>query len=244
MSCSHKILKSKRSIEIDTIDNNRLVNKTYLVKPLTIEESTVITETEISQARNKLKRFTLDSKPPGPTQTNTLKQLSELKEQTSRSHKHSSILENNNAGREDGLSVQDLSMITANKTQIEPKEDQFNTVLYKKVTFDWGGYYEGEWINGLPDGYGSAQDKAGVYYRGEWYKGAKHGKGEEDYPKGGTYEGDFLDGRRHGRGVLHSSNGVVYSGDFFHDRMTGRGKISIYYLIKPSTSLNLALVEF
>ena len=37
--------------------------------------------------------------------------------------------------------------------------------------------YEGDWIKGLPNGYGKYINQDGSYYIGQWKNSLKHGKG-------------------------------------------------------------------
>ena len=64
------------------------------------------------------------------------------------------------------------------------------------------GVYDGELVDGIPNGKGSSINVKGVRYSGEWKNGLYHGNGKVTLPCGETYEGGFEKGLRHGKGVI------------------------------------------
>lgn len=68
--------------------------------------------------------------------------------------------------------------------------------------FDDGGYYKGEWINGIMEGKGTMYVVGVEKYTGEFKGGKYNGYGRMDYPDGGYYEGTWKDSERHGMGKL------------------------------------------
>lgn len=53
------------------------------------------------------------------------------------------------------------------------------------------------------------------FYDGEWKDGKPHGFGYRHYLSGATYEGDWLYGRRHGSGIFKwADDQEVYSGQW------------------------------
>ena len=51
--------------------------------------------------------------------------------------------------------------------------------------------YEGQYLNGLREGYGRIILKDGSYYEGEWKNNFQEGKGKIVYSNGNYYEGEF-----------------------------------------------------
>jgi hypothetical protein len=113
-----------------------------------------------------------------------------------------------------------------------------------KVTYDSGGQYEGEMLNGLRNGKGKYTWQDGDYYEGGFVDGNFNGQGkltglngswksgtwENDkfvsgnayiiYDDGDTYEGGYVNGKRQGWGILKSSNGKVVEGKWEDDELT------------------------
>ena len=75
--------------------------------------------------------------------------------------------------------------------------------------------YEGQWVNGIAEGYGIEFSPTGrKVYEGEWKDGFRSGKGKIFYGNGQIqYEGDFFNGYRKGQGTLYDIAGnVTYKG--------------------------------
>ncbi|KAF0045856.1 hypothetical protein F2P81_002385 [Scophthalmus maximus] len=93
--------------------------------------------------------------------------------------------------------------------------------------------YEGEFKNGLEDGFGefASPNKAlnkNDHYQGHWKDGRMHGLGTYRYASGEVYDGSFQDGMRHGHGMLRSgklntSSPSVFIGQWLQDKKTGYG---------------------
>lgn len=66
-----------------------------------------------------------------------------------------------------------------------------------------GSYYQGEWYQNLPHGYGEyySPDRKWVY-KGKWKAGQKEGVGEEIFPDGTIFKGCYKDGVKEGEGLL------------------------------------------
>jgi len=73
-----------------------------------------------------------------------------------------------------------------------------------------GSHYEGDFLNGKPDGYGVFKWKNGEIYEGEWKSGLKHGKGIWRGIKGESYEGDWKNGKAEGVGIHIWRNGIEF----------------------------------
>lgn len=88
------------------------------------------------------------------------------------------------------------------------------------------GYsYEGEFKDGMKEGFGKEVHDEDTYYEGEWMADKKHGEGKLVTPNGEVYEGQFEDGMKDGMGKLKMNNGDVYEGAFQSDFFNGEGSL-------------------
>lgn len=85
-----------------------------------------------------------------------------------------------------------------------------------------GREYDGDWIEGKPEGMGSEVLADGETYRGTWYDGQRHGHGELNRLDGSRYVGDFAEGLRDGDGSERSKTGL-YRGTWVADMPDGEG---------------------
>jgi hypothetical protein len=82
--------------------------------------------------------------------------------------------------------------------------------------------YEGEWRDGLPQGYGVATLCEGDSYEGQWHKGRFSGLGRYRFALGSTYEGGFCKGKRHGHGLsVFSRCGTKTRAEWCHGAVVG-----------------------
>ena len=93
---------------------------------------------------------------------------------------------------------------------------------------DKGLTYQGNLVDGVPNGFGILYDNQTNkdLYNGYWKDGKRHGKGTEFVPTSKiTYTGDFVNDRWHGKGKMrHSdSKALMYDGDFQYDVYHGQG---------------------
>jgi hypothetical protein len=70
--------------------------------------------------------------------------------------------------------------------------------------------YDGEWKNGLMEGYGSLKLPNADEYVGHFSDGKANGNGRYIDTTGEIFEGPFLNGLRHGRGTTKLPNGLSY----------------------------------
>ena len=68
---------------------------------------------------------------------------------------------------------------------------------YGVVDWDDGCHYEGDWKNDQRHGYGIMVLSNGARYEGEWLFDKHHGHGSYTGPKH-DFEGEFVNGKRHG----------------------------------------------
>lgn len=93
------------------------------------------------------------------------------------------------------------------------------------VTFPNGDRYEGEFKDGLFNGWGLYFYRNGDRYEGEFRDDMKNGRGTLIYQNGDRYVGDFKDDMRSGKGSLAFQNGDRYVGAFANDMMNGKGTL-------------------
>ncbi len=83
--------------------------------------------------------------------------------------------------------------------------------------------YEGQFSNGLRDGFGTVYWVNGDKYVGSLNNDKISGNGRLTHAGLGSYDGSFLDGLRHGTGTFVWNNGDKYSGSWKNDKMDGVG---------------------
>ena len=92
-----------------------------------------------------------------------------------------------------------------------------------KYFFPNGTTYTGELLNGFRHGFGKFESpKEELSYEGNWKNGLKNGYGVMK-KKGSTYEGNWKDGFIDGKGKLTWKSGNIYKGDFKMGKMDGNG---------------------
>lgn len=87
-----------------------------------------------------------------------------------------------------------------------------------------GDRYEGEFLAGFRDGYGTITKKSGDKYEGNWSNDRRQGTGVHYYPKVTTstnglpnaekYVGEFSDDKIQGKGELIYDNGMTVKGNW------------------------------
>ena len=92
----------------------------------------------------------------------------------------------------------------------------------KKITYDDGSVYEGEYNDDKKNGTGKYTDINGDVYEGEYKDDKKHGIGNMTYFNSGVYEGEWRDDMKNGRGKYTVGN-RVYEGEWRDDRKNGTG---------------------
>eukprot|EP01126_Amoeba_proteus_P007552 TRINITY_DN12711_c0_g1_i2.p1 TRINITY_DN12711_c0_g1~~TRINITY_DN12711_c0_g1_i2.p1 ORF type:complete len:437 (-),score=83.77 TRINITY_DN12711_c0_g1_i2:487-1797(-) len=95
------------------------------------------------------------------------------------------------------------------------------------MEFGDGQLYEGNFNNGLPEGYGRSITLSGDKYEGNWWKGARNEMGKLEFKNGDTYSGGWKNNLPNGIGELVLLNPKrVYKGDFVDGRFEGYGTLS------------------
>ena len=90
------------------------------------------------------------------------------------------------------------------------------------LTFD-EGTYEGEILEGQPDGYGVKKYNSGNIYEGYWKHGQKSGKGTFSWTDGRKYVGELQDGKQNGQGTYTWANGKKYVDEWQDGKRNGQG---------------------
>jgi hypothetical protein len=83
--------------------------------------------------------------------------------------------------------------------------------------------YEGEIVDGVPNGEGTENFPNGQKYFGEFKDGLPNGQGIKTFPNGWKYVGESKDGKRHGQGTFTWSDGRKYEGEWNGGLFYGKG---------------------
>jgi hypothetical protein len=83
--------------------------------------------------------------------------------------------------------------------------------------------YEGEIVNGVPNGRGTSTFDGRKFFKGGFKDGERHGQGTHTYPDGREYFGEWKDGKRSGQGILTWSDGRKYEGEWKDGEINGQG---------------------
>ena len=84
--------------------------------------------------------------------------------------------------------------------------------------------YEGEVLNNMPNGMGTATYiKNGSVYTGMFKNGKANGPGKYKWASGAHYEGDFVNDKMQGKGTYTFRDGNTYVGELFNSKMHGYG---------------------
>jgi hypothetical protein len=84
--------------------------------------------------------------------------------------------------------------------------------------------YEGNLVNGLPEGAGTCVYANGNRYEGSFKQGQKHGRGTFAFANGDSYEGEYVADIREGQGVYRYQDGSRYEGAFRNGLRQGTGR--------------------
>lgn len=85
-----------------------------------------------------------------------------------------------------------------------------------------GSYYEGDFVDGLFEGYGVYYFKdSDKTYNGTFREGKIEGEGEMKWADGREYYGQFRDGKEDGEGTFKYATGNLYIGKFRDGKMCG-----------------------
>ncbi|KAL9184278.1 hypothetical protein ACHAXT_002364 [Thalassiosira profunda] len=91
------------------------------------------------------------------------------------------------------------------------------------VTWENGGKYDGEWVDGKANGRGVMDYGNGDRYEGGWKDGCRFGMGTHHFKDGGVYEGQWRNAAPDGHGKMTLKNGSHYEGAWKDGKWHGRG---------------------
>ena len=91
------------------------------------------------------------------------------------------------------------------------------------VTWENGGQYNGEWVDGKANGYGLMNYGNGDRYEGGWKDGCRFGQGTHHFKDGGVYEGQWCNAAPDGHGKMTLKNGSHYEGAWKDGKWHGHG---------------------
>lgn len=86
-----------------------------------------------------------------------------------------------------------------------------------------GNEYEGQFKNGVYDGYGTMLYSDSTMYEGTWVNGVREGNGKIYWNSGCLYVGEMHNDLMHGSGYMLYPMGDYYYGDFKEGQITGFG---------------------
>ena len=86
--------------------------------------------------------------------------------------------------------------------------------------------YEGDILNGVPNGFGSFTGPNGDKFVGTFKEGDTNGEGKFYYIDGDVFEGFYKNGERNGEGTLTFGDGTIMSGMFVDDTAEGKHKMT------------------
>ncbi|MDI6774510.1 MAG: hypothetical protein QME60_03825 [Verrucomicrobiota bacterium] len=92
------------------------------------------------------------------------------------------------------------------------------------VSFPNGDRYEGEFKNGMFNGWGAYWYANGDKYEGDFLDDMRNGTGVMTFRNGDKYFGDFKNDQRRGRGAYLFAGGAKYIGDFQDGKRNGHGR--------------------
>lgn len=94
-------------------------------------------------------------------------------------------------------------------------------------TYDDGGRYVGDYVNGNRSGKGTYTWVNGSVYEGDWVANSREGTGTMTWANGSVYEGDWVAGSKEGTGTLTWGSGEwegdQFTGEWIGDKRTKNG---------------------
>ena len=134
-------------------------------------------------------------------------------------------------GTEFNKNLETLGKIVNGVEEVGKKH--FVVLFHREVNGELGWYknredvndrkYEGDFLNGTPNGQGTLTWSDGRKYVGEWKGGKINGQGTFTWPNGEKFEGKYKDGKYHGQGTYTHPNGKKYEGEYKDGKFHGQG---------------------
>ena len=95
-------------------------------------------------------------------------------------------------------------------TSIDTSKRDIKQNVTKRMDYENGKFYVGEWIEDKKNGKGRMTYKDGSYYEGEWKDDKMEGDGIiVSGSDGSKYVGNFLNDERDGKGVVYNKKGII-----------------------------------
>ena len=95
---------------------------------------------------------------------------------------------------------------------------------YGKIFFEDGSIFEGDFKNNDINGFGILIWPDNKKYEGNWRNNKMNGKGKMTWENGMIYEGEYLNNKKHGFGVfVWPDNKKIYCGYWNNGKMNGKG---------------------
>ncbi len=91
------------------------------------------------------------------------------------------------------------------------------------ITWENGGKYDGQWVDGKANGIGIMHYGNGDKYEGGWKDGCRCGQGTHHFKDGGVYEGQWCNAAPDGQGKMTLKNGSHYEGTWKDGKWHGQG---------------------
>ena len=108
------------------------------------------------------------------------------------------------------------------KMNTDLKVDPGLKIKHKEYVDSW---YSGQYNQGnKPHGWGRKLYKDGYIYEGEWKNGIRNGFCKFIWVDGNYYQGDFKDSTMHGFGTMTWNDGVTYEGEWEEGEPHGKGQ--------------------
>lgn len=133
-----------------------------------------------------------------------------------------------------GVPKKELIEVTPEKSKpVKPECVKGDCVNGKGEMKFSSGSYNGQWKDGLRNGYGVFSWDNGDVYKGNWVEDKRHGAGEYTWHDGSRYKGNYSHGIRSGYGIYYYTNGTIYEGTWQNNLK--HGIANFYY--KQSVNL-------
>ncbi len=104
------------------------------------------------------------------------------------------------------------------------KNDELSNGKLKWIN---GDYYEGNFKDGIFNGYGNLKINNGSEYEGNFLTGLYNGKGIFKWKNGDIYYGDYSYGIKEGKGKYTFNNKNSYDGQWYSNKPHGEGTLTI-----------------
>ena len=92
-----------------------------------------------------------------------------------------------------------------------------------KAVYPNGDTYDGDFVNAIPQGFGTFYFNNGNIYTGQMLNSEFQGKGKMSWKMGSVYEGDFVNNKREGEGRTTDADGSYFAGMYKGDWREGFG---------------------